>query len=79
MKTEIGKWGNSLAVRIPREAAQQAGVKAGDEVELVARAGKLEVRPVARKLTLAELVDNITDANLHHGDDWGKPAGKELW
>lgn len=79
MRTEIGKWGNSLAVRIPRDAAAKAGVKEGDEVELVARGGKLEVRPVRRRFSLQELVDGITKGNRHDATDWGAPAGKETW
>lgn len=79
MKTEVGKWGNSLAVRIPRDAAAKACLKEGDEVELVARGGKLEVRPVRRRLSLQELVDGITSDNRHEATDWGAPFGKEIW
>jgi antitoxin MazE len=37
----ISKWGNSLAVRLPREVAEQLGLKLGDEVELQAGEGKV--------------------------------------
>lgn len=41
---QVAKWGNSLAVRLPKKVAQALGLKAGDEVELVgAGASRIEV------------------------------------
>ena len=34
MRTKAQKWGNSLAVRIPKAIADQAGVREDDEVEI---------------------------------------------
>jgi antitoxin MazE len=33
----VAKWGNSLAVRLPADVAQQLDLKEGDEVEIVAK------------------------------------------
>ena len=46
MKTQVAKWGNSLAVRIPAECVRTLGLKAGDSVEAeVTSAGELRLSP----------------------------------
>ena len=32
---QVAKWGNSLAVRLPRKLVEELGLQAGDEVEVV--------------------------------------------
>jgi len=34
MKTAAQKWGNSLAIRLPKSVAQQAGLKVKDDLEI---------------------------------------------
>lgn len=34
MRVQVARWGNSLAVRIPVECAREAGIKAGDSLEI---------------------------------------------
>ena len=34
---QISKWGNSLAVRLPKALTDELGLKAGDEVTMVAQ------------------------------------------
>ena len=80
MKTRVTKWGNSLAVRIPVDAAQMAELKNGQQVELVVTGpGEIAVRAVRRKLTLKELVASMDLKNRHEETDWGKRVGKESW
>ena len=78
-KVQITKWGNSLAVRIPKPAAQMAKLKQGDEIEVVASPGKVELRSVRKQPTLAELVRRITPENRHGETDWGEAVGNEVW
>ncbi len=78
-KVQVTKWGNSLAVRIPKPAAETAKLKQGDEIEVVASPGKVELRSVSKKPTLAELVRKITRENRHDETDWGEPVGREVW
>ncbi len=41
---QISKWGNSLAVRLPKALVDELGLKEGDELDVVAaRNGTLEV------------------------------------
>jgi antitoxin MazE len=79
MNATIQKWGNSLALRIPKSVAQQIKVAEGDGVELEVAENGLLVRPARRRYRLADLVRKITDANRHGETDWGKPAGREVW
>ncbi len=80
MKTQLRKWGNSMAVRIPRPVAEAAKLRAGDHLDLkVAGPGTVQLRKAKTKPTLAQLVRGITRENRHAETDWGKPAGNESW
>jgi antitoxin MazE len=80
MKTRIQRWGNSLALRIPKSFASEAGLREDTEVELSLAKGKLIVRAVeAKPPTLEELLRGVTDDNLHCEWDTGPAVGKEIW
>ena len=75
----VSKWGNSLALRIPAEAAASAGLVEGAEVEFRATSGRLIVEAVRPKYDLKTLVAGINRKNRPREIDWGKPRGKEIW
>ena len=78
MKARVTKWGNSLAVRIPKAVAKSAHLKEGDAVELVpGEDGRLEIRRTSRLPTLAELVARITPENRHGEISLEKSIGNE--
>jgi antitoxin MazE len=78
VKTRVLRWGNSLAVRIPKVIAADARFKEGDPVELFANEeGNLEVRRVSKVPTLAALVAGITPENRHDEVSLGRSVGKE--
>lgn len=80
MKVQIQKWGNSLALRIPKSFAVESNVTRGSTVEVSIDNGSIIVKPVpASEYTLEELVDGITDDNRHDEIDWGRPVGNEVW
>jgi antitoxin MazE len=80
MKTRVQKWGNSLALRIPKSFAAETGLRANDAVELSVVEGTLVVRPLApQPLTLEELLRGITDDNVPGEWDTGPATGKEAW
>ena len=79
MKTTVQKWGNSLAVRIPRPFAEEIHLEENTTVDLTIRAGKLVIVPADPELTLASLVDQITDENRHEEVATGKRVGNEIW
>jgi antitoxin MazE len=79
-KTQLAKWGNSLAVRIPKRVVGSARLREGDEVTLaVTRDRAIVMRPARRKYQLHELVSKITARNRHEETDWGPQVGKEVW
>jgi antitoxin MazE len=80
MKAQIAKWGNSLAVRIPKAAADQAKLRVGDDLELeIERAGSLTLKKKKRRPTLKELMRGMTKENRHPETDWGSRVGNEEW
>ena len=79
MTARIAKWGHSLAVRIPKAFAEQAGLEEGSEVGIAVSEGKLILSPVAPAYDLDSLVEAITPDNRHEETDWGAPAGREIW
>jgi antitoxin MazE len=80
MKTAVQRWGNSLALRIPKAYAAETRLAEGSEVELSLKAGALMVRPVVRKKhSLASLVKRITHSNRHEPVSTGRATGREAW
>jgi len=80
MKTQVQKWGNSLAVRIPKAFASDLGLEHDATVELELGDGCLVLRPTARPTyELRELVSRVTEDNRHGEYDLGGPAGDEQW
>ncbi len=79
-KAQLRKWGNSLAIRIPRSVADAAKLREGDQLELEGPGpGKVAAKAVRAKPTLRQLVRGITCENRHRETDWGQPEGTELW
>jgi antitoxin MazE len=80
MKTRVQKWGNSLALRIPKSFAAEVQLNENTPVELSLVDGKLVIQPlVPRTPTLNELLKKVTDENLHGEWDTGPAVGKEVW
>ena len=77
MRAQVSRWGNSLAIRLPRAAAQSLGVQAGEPVDLVIKGDRLEIRAARPRYRLAELVDQITPDNQSESFDV-PPVGEEL-
>lgn len=80
MKTRVQKWGNSLALRIPKSFAAEVGLDPNSSVEMSLRDGKLIVVPFEKpKFTLKQLLSQVTEENLHHEVDTGPAVGGEAW
>ena len=80
MKTRVQKWGNSLALRIPKSFATEVGLQRETSVEVSLADGKLVITPVAKpESTLKQLLAKITKDNLHHEVDTGSAVGNETW
>lgn len=80
MKVQIQKWGNSLALRIPKSFAVESKIKQGSTVEVSLESGKIIVFPVAEpEFLLDDLLAKVTAENLHGEIDTGSSVGKEAW
>lgn len=80
MQAKIQRWGNSLAVRIPKAFAQDSGMVENSPVEMTVAGRDLIISPRApRPFTLQQLLDGITDDNLHDEIPTGAPVGNEVW
>ncbi len=73
----IVKWGNSLALRIPKPVAEKAGMQEGDSIEMAAARGEIRVRRKDRIPTLKTLVSQITEENRSAESATGPASGKE--
>jgi len=80
MRTRVQKWGNSLALRIPKAFATEVGLQRETSVEVSLSDGKLVITPVTEpKLNLKQLLAKVTKENLHHEVDTGPVTGNETW
>jgi len=84
MIVEFRRWGNSLAVRIPKALADSLRVSDGRRAEIRLENGALVLRPIvkpARKpsYTLDQLLSGMTKDNVPEEVDWGPQRGNEAW
>jgi antitoxin MazE len=84
MKIAFQKWGNSLAVRVPKAVALEIGASDGKAADMSVQNGKLVIEIVKRRrrnqrYRLHDLVAGITPQNRHNETDWGSPVGNEAW
>ncbi len=84
MIVEFCRWGNSLAVRIPKTVADALKVSDGKRAEIRIENGTLVLRPIVRparkpRYTLDELLSGMTKDNVPQEVDWGAPRGNEAW
>jgi len=79
MKTKIKKWGNSLAVRIPKLLALDANLKQNVWVDLSIEKNSIVITPISEKEYLLEkLLKGVSKNNLHGEFDTGASVGKEI-
>ncbi len=80
MKVQIQKWGNSLALRIPKAFAKETHIENNSLVDLTLENDHLIISPVKKlgNYSLSSMLDEINENNLHESIDFGKVVGKEL-
>lgn len=80
MKTRVQKWGNSLALRIPKPFAMEIGLRRNSPVEISLVEGRLVIMPVVEPaLTLKHLLAQVNEDNLHGEIETGPAVGRETW
>jgi antitoxin MazE len=79
METKIQKWGNSLAVRLPKVFAEQTGIENGSDVRISVEDGKIVLFPLQdRKALLEKMLEKIDESTIHMEIDFGIATGREL-
>jgi antitoxin MazE len=80
MRKRVGKWGNSLAVRIPKAFASEVGLEQDSVVELSLVNGQLVIAPASSTPpTLEQLLEQVTEDNVHDEVTTGPAVGWEAW
>jgi antitoxin MazE len=79
MVTTIQRWGNSLAVRIPKAFASQAAIKENSQIEISLEGNRIVVAPARREFNLDKLLRAITPSNVHREVEWGESVGRETF
>jgi len=80
MRIKIQKWGNSLALRIPKAFAFQSKIRQDEFVNLTLDNNKIIIEPEdIKKYSLEDLISGIKKSNLHKEFDHGKRVGAENW
>ncbi|MBS3970093.1 MAG: AbrB/MazE/SpoVT family DNA-binding domain-containing protein [Clostridia bacterium] len=81
MIVKVQKWGNSLALRIPKSFAEEIKLKVDSRVNLSLQENKLVIESVDEtpEYELKELLLKVQESNIHTEYSFGKPEGKEIW
>lgn len=80
MIAKIQKWGNSLAVRIPRAVAEDTELSSGTAVNMAYHDGQIVIAPVRhQQYTLHGLLKRVTPRNRHTEVETGPAVGREVW
>jgi antitoxin MazE len=84
MVVEFCRWGNSLAVRIPKAVADALNVSNGKRAEIIVENGAMVLRPILKprrkpRYTLDQLLSGMTKDDVPQEVDWGSPRGNEAW
>ena len=80
MLTKVQKWGNSLALRIPKAFAVDAQLENDSLVEVSLVDGNIVIKPVtAPSWTLQQLLAGVNSQNIHGEADTGSATGNETW
>jgi antitoxin MazE len=80
MLTKIQKWGNSLALRIPKAFALDAQLENDSVVEVSLVDGQIVIKPIAApNWSLEQLLSAVNSNNIHRETDTGDAVGNEVW
>ncbi len=80
MQVQVQKWGNSLALRIPKAFAKQTKISKGSLVDLSIKNNNLIIIPILeeKEYSLESFLSKIDESNIHSEIDFGALVGKEL-
>lgn len=77
----LQKWGNSAGVRLPQKVIKEANLKLDEPLNISVKGKSVVLTPVRKKqkITLENMLKNVTPKDVGGEFDWGLPVGKEIW
>lgn len=84
MKVAIAKWGNSIAVRLPKGISDELGLKPGGQLDLIVQKGEIRLRRPAAKSSAQLLAAMVAEAKWLGPEfepesvAWGPDRGSEI-
>lgn len=80
MRSQVRKWGNSLAVRIPKAFVHEINLCQGSAVDIGVKESCIIVKPLAeKKFSLKSLLAGVNKANIPKEENFGERQGSEIW
>ena len=79
MQTQVRKWGNSLALRIPSSFAADTQLEQGSLVDITIQNGNIIIAPITNAPSLEDLLSEMTPENRHSEVEIGEAMGLEAW
>jgi antitoxin MazE len=79
MEVKVQKWGNSLAIRIPKIYAKEINVNLGALLTINREDNKLILEPKKKEEKLKALLSKVTAENIHEEIETGIGVGNEAW
>ena len=84
MKITVARWGNSVAVRLPKGVSEELGLQAGKQLDLTVERGEIRLRCPTGKSSKQLLAEMVAEAKRLGPDfepetvDWGPDRGSEI-
>jgi len=80
-RIKIQKWGNRLGIGIPYGIANGMSLIEGLDMNIQNNGNKIIIEPIETEnpYVLANMLDKITENNIHHSIETGMPVGNEIW
>jgi antitoxin MazE len=80
MQTTVQKWGNSLALRLPKPFTTEINISENSTVDISIENNQIVIKPIKKTpINLDDLIAAITPDNLHSEIPTGQPIGNEIW
>jgi antitoxin MazE len=74
----VTKWGNSLAIRIPKNIAEQVNLKPGTLIAIAIVDNNIVITPKRQQYSLEELLEGASAEDFDGEYDWGEPVSAKL-
>lgn len=77
MRVTLSKWGNSLALRVPKDVAELAGFQEGQALELTLDGKSIVLSK--KRYDIEEMVRDMEGKELYPLEFDDAPRGSEIW